>query len=92
MQSIKDERWSWHVGLDAESTRILNALYTGENIPSDTLEQIIGLFRMEIRDHNAVRDSMRRKPVYLGVAMTGGRRLRVKPQNLLTNLPLARQA
>ena len=91
MQSIKDERWSWHVGLDAEATRILNALYTGDQVGTEDLEQIIGLFRMDVRDQRALTESMRGKPVYLGVAMTRGRRLRVKPQNLLTNLPLARQ-
>ena len=30
------------------------------------------------------------KPVYLGLAMTADQQLRIKPQNLLLNLPLAR--
>jgi hypothetical protein len=29
-------------------------------------------------------------PVYLALAMDAGRRLKLKPQNLLVNLPLAR--
>jgi hypothetical protein len=29
------------------------------------------------------------KPVYLGLAMTAAQTLRLKPQNLLLNLPLA---
>lgn len=90
MQSIKDERWSWHVGLDAEATRILNALYNGDEVQSLDVEQIIGLFRMDVRDRKAMRETMRGKPVYLGIAMTRGGRLRMKPQNLLTNLPLGR--
>ena len=32
------------------------------------------------------------RPVYLGLAMTADRLLRVKPQNLLLNLPLARSS
>ena len=28
---IDDEKWTWHIGLDAEATRILNALYNGED-------------------------------------------------------------
>ena len=88
MQSIKDERWSWHVGLDAEATRILNALYNGDDLGMTDMEHIIGLFRMDIRDRKAVRENMRGKPVYLGLAMTRGGRLRMKPQNLLVNLPL----
>lgn len=56
------------------------------------MEQILALFRMEVSDARALRQSMRGKPVYLGLAMTRGRRLRMKPQNLLTNLPLANQS
>ena len=29
------------------------------------------------------------KPIYLGLAMDAGGRLKMKPQNLLTNLPIA---
>lgn len=88
MQSIKDDRWSWHVGLDADSTALLNALYQGEPVGVSDMERIIALFRLEFRDERDVIDTMRGKPVYLGLAMSPGRRLRVKPQNLLTNLPL----
>ncbi|MDJ0931416.1 DUF6352 family protein [Breoghania sp.] len=27
--SIRDRHWTWHVGLDAQATRLLNALYEG---------------------------------------------------------------
>lgn len=90
MQSIRDERWSWHVGLDAEASRILNALYQGETLSPDDLGRIVALFRLESLDRNAFVDSMRGKPVYLGLAMTPSRVLKMKPQNLLTNLPLRR--
>ncbi len=89
MQSIKDERWGWHVGLDAEATAILNALYEGKEVDESRLAQIVALFRMEIRDQDAVIERMRGRPVYLGLAMTPQRHLRMKPQNLLVNLPLA---
>lgn len=89
MQAIRDERWSWHVGLDAEATRLLNALYRGEELRPQEAERILGLFRMEIRDGRAVADAMRGKPVYLGLAMGEDGKLRMKPQNLLANLPLA---
>lgn len=91
MQSIRDERWSWHVGLDAEASRILNALYKGEPpLSPDELGRIVALFRLESLDRGAFLDSMRGKPVYLGLAMSPSRVLKMKPQNLLTNLPLRR--
>jgi hypothetical protein len=43
---------------------------------------------LEFRDARVTVESMRRKPVYLGMAMTLSHKLRMKPQNLLMNLPL----
>jgi hypothetical protein len=37
-------------------------------------------------------ERVRGRPAYLGLAMTATGRLRLKPQNLLVNLPLARAA
>jgi hypothetical protein len=32
LQNIADERWRWHIGLDAEASRLLNALYQGHDL------------------------------------------------------------
>jgi hypothetical protein len=85
---IDDDDWRWHIGLDREATRILNALYEGKEPAGDDAAQIIALFRMRILDDRQVIERVRGKPVYLGLAMAADRRLRMKPQNLLTNLPL----
>jgi len=92
LQEIRDEHWTWHIGLDADATEILNALYEGEELPLEDLERIVGLFRMEIRDDRGVIASMRGKPVYLGLAITRDGHLRMKPQNLLVNLPFGEGA
>jgi len=88
LQSVKDQRWSWHVGLDAEATRILNALYEGEYLPEQGQGSIVALFRMEFLDYDRVVEKMRRKPAFLGLAVDAHDRIRMKPQNLLINLPL----
>ncbi len=88
MQRIDDEKWSWHVGLDAEANRILNALYEGRTVGLEEMQQIIALFSMKFEDTNAMSPELRGKPVYLGAAMTPSGKLKLKPQNLLTNLPL----
>lgn len=85
---IEDTDWRWHIGLDREATRILNALYEGRPVGADDLSQIVALFRMHIRDDRAVIDRVKGRPVYLGLAMTPAKRVKMKPQNLLTNLPL----
>jgi len=90
VERVADERWRWHSGLDVESTAILNALYRGENVPEETLARLVTLFRLEFADPaNALAEAAGR-PVYLGLACREDRTLRMKPQNLLLNLPLAR--
>jgi len=91
VREIPDEEWLWHVGLDAEATAMLNEIYNGGEIDEDRMKRIIGLFRMEFADPAAVRAELAGAPVYLGLAMTPEGTLRMKPQNLLTNLPLARR-
>ncbi len=88
MASIRDAAWSWHIGCDAEATRILNALYAGQDVPETDLYRIIALYRLEFDDPGIAIDTMAGKPVYLGCAIDAGSVFSFKPQNLLTNLPL----
>jgi len=90
MHQIQDERWSWHIGLDSESSSILNALYRGASVDDAQLKRLIALFRANFLEPADMRSDVAGKPVYLGLAMDGAGRLRLKPQNLLRNLPLAR--
>ena len=88
---IDDDRWVWHVGLDAEASGILNDLYNRAVVDEDRLARLLCLFRLEFADHADMRPAIAGRPVYLAMAMDGDMRLRLKPQNLLLNLPLARQ-
>lgn len=89
VQKIKDEHWSWHVGLDADATTILNALYAGDSLSEADNLRIISLFRLDFENRSSVLPDQRGKPVWLGLAMSTDGRIRMKPQNLLVNLPLA---
>lgn len=90
-RSIRDQKWTWHVGLDSQSTRILNALYEGKAVTEDDLFQIVALFRLDFDNPGDMLDSMRGKAVWLALAMGPNHVVRMKPQNLLTNLPLKRR-
>jgi hypothetical protein len=92
VQTIRDERWSWHVGLDAEATGILNAMWHGIDVAQADLARILSLFRLEFTDPQAMLERVAGRPVYLAMAMDGEKRLRLKPQNLLTGLPLRQDA
>ncbi len=90
--TISDEHWRWHVGLDAEATKILNDLYDGRTLDDERQSRILSLFRLEFDQPAPVRADVAGRPVYLAMAMDEGNILRIKPQNLLVNLPLTEPA
>jgi hypothetical protein len=89
---VDDPSWRWHLGLDAESSPLLNDLYLGHEVAPERLQRLISLFRLRFDDPQQMRADLQGKPVYLGLAMTADGLLRLKPQNLLLNLPLAASA
>jgi hypothetical protein len=89
---LEDADWRWHIGLDAEATRILNALYEQKPVSLDEMAQIVGLFRLHFKDERGLIERVKGKPVYLGLAMNTAKRVKMKPQNLLVNLPILPEA
>ncbi|MEQ8665845.1 MAG: DUF6352 family protein [Rhodospirillales bacterium] len=85
-QEIADEHWTWHVGLDVTSTSILNDLYQGREVTAERLEALISLFALEFRDGDRSSGAAQ-SPVYLAISRGDDKKLRMKPQNLLVNLP-----
>jgi hypothetical protein len=89
-REIDDERWVWHVGLDAEASALLNDLYNRAEVDDARMARLLCLFELRFADPAAMRPAIAGRPVYLALAMDAASRLKVKPQNLLVNLPLAR--
>jgi hypothetical protein len=87
---IDDRRWVWHVGLDAEASALLNDLYNRVDVDEQRMGRLLCLFELRFADPAAMRAAIAGRPVYLAMAMDRNQRLRLKPQNLLLNLPLAR--
>jgi hypothetical protein len=79
----------WYVGLDAAATAIGDALWNDEELEPDARERIVGLYRLSFRNPEVVLDKAKGEPIYLLLAMTPDRMLRMKPQNLITGLPIA---
>jgi len=89
VQKVDDPAWRWHVGLDATATALLNDLYLGHELDPARQQQLISLFKLRFANPQDMRSDVRGKPVYLGLAMNEKGLLKLKPQNLLLNLPLA---
>jgi hypothetical protein len=88
LTELRDARLTWYVGLDADGTRIGDRLWRGDEIDDATRAQLVGLFRLTFRDGTAVNEELAGEPVYLILAMSPDKTLRMKPQNLVTGLPV----
>ncbi len=88
IRRIDEPRWAWHVGLDAESTAILNELWGGGEVEPGRMQRILGLFALRFSDPSAMRSDIAGRTVYLGLAADESGIVGMKPQNLLLNLPL----
>jgi hypothetical protein len=90
-REIDDAHWRWHVGLDAEASGILNDLYNRQPVDDARMKRLLCLFRLDFDNPADMRSAIAGRPVWLAMAMDERNRLRLKPQNLIMNLPLARQ-
>ena len=88
LQKVDDPSWRWHVGLDVTATALLNDLYQGTELSAQRQQQLISLFKLRFDHPQDMRADVQGKPVYLGLAMNEQGLLKLKPQNLLLNLPL----
>jgi Family of unknown function (DUF6352) len=86
---VDDPAWRWHIGLEATSTGLLNDLYTGADVSEERLKSLVSLFKLEFKNASDMRIDVAGKPVYLGLAMDATGHVKIKPQNLLLNLPIA---
>ena len=89
--ALTDVSFTWYVGLDANGTRIGDALWQGEELDETVNGQVVALYRLTFDDPGVMTETVRGDPVYLILAMTPERKLRMKPRNLVSGLPI-RQA
>jgi hypothetical protein len=85
---VHDVAFTWYVGLDAEGSKIGDALWNGEDIDEATRRRIVGLYRLRFAEMVAGLEKLAGEPAYLILAMTPEHVLRVKPQNLVAGLPV----
>jgi len=87
LREMRDVPLTWYVGLDAEGTRIGDALWQGEELDEQTRSRVVALFRLTFGGAHGSALPEGGDAVYLILAMTADKVLRMKPQNLLTGLP-----
>jgi Family of unknown function (DUF6352) len=88
LTELRDAPLSWYVGLDADATKIGDQLWNADDLDEATMAGVIGLFALTFRDPAIVLDKVKGETVYLILAMTPDKTIRMKPQNLITGLPI----
>ena len=88
LTSLHEAPLTWYVGLDAASTRLGDRLWNGETLDNAAMSAVVGLFALRFCDASVMLDKVKGEPVYLILAMTADKTIRMKPQNLITGLPI----
>lgn len=88
LTELRDAKLTWYVGLDTDATAIGDRLWHGEALDEETNGRVLGLYRLTFADPALVLEEVGREPVYLILAMSAQKLVRLKPQNLLIGLPI----
>jgi hypothetical protein len=88
LTELRNARLPWYVGLDSDAARIGDMIWNGNDLDDAARARLVGLYRMTFRNPLEMMEKVRGEPVYLLVAMTADEMLRLKPQNLVTGLPI----
>lgn len=88
LRKMRNVRLTWYVGLDAEATRIGDALWNGEELDARTRGRVAAIFRLTFAGREAATEAPSGDAVYLLLAMTPNKVMRMKPQNLVIGLPV----
>jgi hypothetical protein len=85
---LRDEIFTWYVGLDADATRIGDALWNGDELCEADRRLVVGLYRITFAADAEIIAQARGAPAHMIAAMSADSTLRLKPQNLITGLPI----
>jgi hypothetical protein len=85
---LRDVNLTWYVGLDADATRIGDALWNGDELDQTARGLVVGLYRLTFADDVEIIEPARGAPTYMIAAMSIDKTLRLKPQNLVCGLPV----
>jgi Family of unknown function (DUF6352) len=85
---LREVNLTWYIGLDADATRIGDALWNGDELDQTARGLVVGLYRLTFADDVEIIEQARGAPTYLIAAMSIDKTLRLKPQNLVGGLPV----
>jgi hypothetical protein len=88
LTEMRDVSFNWYLGLDAAGTQIGDMLWHGRDLDNKSRASVVGLYQLTFKDCTVIADGIGTEPVHLILAMAPDKVLHMKPQNLLTGLPI----
>ena len=88
LTEMRDLRLNWYLGLDTAGTQIGDTLWNVGSLDPRSAASVVGLYQLKFEDPKVVIEKIGSEPVYMILAMTPDKVLHMKPQNLLTGLPI----
>lgn len=88
LSELHDVSFNWYLGLDAAGTQIGDTLWSAGSLDMKSRARVVGLYQLQFKGSAMVVEKTGSEPVYLILAMTADKVLHMKPQNLLTGLPI----
>ncbi len=88
LTEVREANLVWYVGLDAEGSKIGDQLWNGEALDEAASGRVVALYRLRFRDPAVANSALKGESVYLILATNTDKVLRMKPQNLVTGLPI----
>jgi hypothetical protein len=88
VSALREVNLTWYVGLDAEATGIGDTVWNGGELDDAAASRVVGLFKLAFRNPSVALERVQGEPVYLILAMTADKLIRMKPQNLVSGLPV----
>ena len=92
VDSLEGEPVVWFLGLDADGTAIGNRLWKGEAVSDADRLRVLALYLFDLPDDPRIDEGYRGRRGFAILGSDGERLVRLKPQNLVAGLPLARPA
>src|SRR5262245_51711973 len=65
LTAVRDARFAWYVGLDAQATKLGDALWNGEDVDEASRSRIVGLYQLTLPDAEVVLEQAKGEPIYL---------------------------
>lgn len=91
VEKFTGEGFGWFLSLDSEGTILANKVWAGEVLTPEDANRVLALFTFTLPDHPRILEAKRGARGFAVLGSTADRLTRLKPQNLIGGLPLAKE-